>query len=158
MMISKNRHTRFKPARLLCLATGMLLLFGSSVYGQGAFIPQPSVTLPAALDRVLRDYEQAWAAGEAARLAALFVEDGYVPSDAGWIRGHKAIEAKYSYAGGDLQLRAIHYATEGDVGFIIGAYGYAPDAAVDRGNFVLALRRSPEGKWLIVADLDKTNR
>ena len=38
----------------------------------------PSVTLPPELDRVLRDYETAWAAKDAARLAKLFAEDGYV--------------------------------------------------------------------------------
>mgnify|MGYP006148377467 CR=1 FL=1 len=32
----------------------------------------PSVTLPPELDRVLRDYERNWAAGDEAALAALF--------------------------------------------------------------------------------------
>jgi hypothetical protein len=42
----------------------------------------PSVTLPPELDRVLRDYETAWTAKDAARLAKLFAEDGYVlPAD-----------------------------------------------------------------------------
>src|SRR5688572_10747688 len=38
----------------------------------------PSVALPAALDRVLRDYERAWRANDAPALAALFAEDGFV--------------------------------------------------------------------------------
>jgi hypothetical protein len=37
--------------------------------------PLPSVTLPPELDRVLRDYEKAWQARDAAGLAALFAED-----------------------------------------------------------------------------------
>ena len=40
----------------------------------------PSVVLPAELDRVLRDYERGWRARDAAALAALFTEDGYVHS------------------------------------------------------------------------------
>lgn len=41
---------------------------------------EPSVTLPPELARVLTDYENAWKAGNAATLASLFAEDGYVLS------------------------------------------------------------------------------
>jgi hypothetical protein len=46
------------------------------------------------------------------------------------------------------------------MGYIIGAYNYGEtsDGRKDRGNFVLVLRRQPGGNWLIVADIDKTNR
>ena len=118
-----------------------------------------SVELPAPLERVLRDYEQAWKSGDAVALAALFTAGGFVHSDAGWIKGHEAIENKYQNAGGDLRLRAIDFAMNGDVAFIVGAYGYGENAATqDRGNFVLALRKSSSDRWLIVADLDKSNR
>ena len=40
--------------------------------------PLPSVTLPPELARVLTDYEKAWGAKDAAALAALFAEDGFV--------------------------------------------------------------------------------
>lgn len=143
-------------ALFLC---SFLLLAQPLVAQESAFSPQPSVELPAALDRVLRDYEMAWENGAADALAALFTPEGYVPSDAGWIQGRERIANKYKNAGGDLRLRAIDYAMAGDVGFIVGAYGYGASAAeVDRGNFVLALRKSEAGKWLIVADLDKSNR
>ena len=145
--------------RFVIILSVVLYFMILPAHAQNGFTPQASITLPAELDRILRDYEKAWTGGEAAKLASLFVDDGYVPTNAGWIRGHKKIMEKYAETGGDLQLRAINYATEGQVGFIVGAYGYGPDAATrDRGNFVLALRRSPEGKWLIVADLDKANR
>lgn len=125
----------------------------------GAFVRQPSVTLPAELDRVLRDYETAWENNDEDILASLFTEDGYVPSESGWLHGRDMIRSKYRHTGGDLRLRAIDFAMSGDVGFIIGAYGYGEAAAeIDRGNFVLALKKSVPGKWLIVADLDKTNR
>lgn len=119
----------------------------------------PSVELPAELDRVLRDYERAWEAGDAAALAALFTPDGFVSNQGGWIRGTEAIRREYVRAGGPLRLRALAHAVAGDTGWIVGAYGYGPTAGdVDNGKFVLALRRGAEGRWLIAADLDNTNR
>ena len=117
----------------------------------------PSVTLPPALDRVLRDYEKAWQAKDAAGLAALFAEDGFVlASGRPPVRGRDAIRAAYTGAGGPLALRALAYATDGPVGYIIGAFG--PVAGEDRGKFVLTLRRDPAGRWLITADMDSSNQ
>jgi hypothetical protein len=60
-------------------ATSLLLVAGS--WAQAPEPPQlPSVTLPAALARVLTDYETAWQNKDAAGLAALFAEDGFVLS------------------------------------------------------------------------------
>ena len=73
--------------------------------------PLPSVALPAALDRVLRDYERAWIARDAKALAALFTPDGLLmrPGFAP-VRGTAAIEVAYQGAGGPLALRAFAYA------------------------------------------------
>lgn len=115
----------------------------------------PSIVLPPELERVLRDYERAWSAGDEEALVALFTPDGFVRGEAGWIRGTAAIEARYANASGDLRLRALAFAQGETAGYIIGAYGYGAAAAVsDRGSFVLALRRGPSGRWLIAADLD----
>jgi hypothetical protein len=52
----------------------------------------PSVTLPPALDRVLRDYERHWAANNLVELAKLFTEDGFVmQSGKTAVRGRAAI-------------------------------------------------------------------
>jgi len=119
----------------------------------------PSITLPAELDRFLKDYERAWKAGDEAGLASLFTEDGFVPTGQGWVRGRDAIRATYAKAGGGLQLRALAFAVQDTVGYIIGAYGYGDVAPVpDRGKFVLALRRARGGPWLIAADIDQSNR
>lgn len=119
----------------------------------------PSIALPAELDRVLRDYARAWAAGDADALALLFTDDGHVSNAAGWVRGRPAIRSQYANAGGDLRLRALSYAIDGSVAWIIGAYGYGDAAAEsDRGKFVLALRRGDDGRWLIAGDLDNANR
>ena len=122
--------------------------------------PQPSITLPAELNRVLRDYERLWRAGDAAGLAAIFTEDGFVPGRTGWWRGRDAIKGAYQSASGELNLRALAFATGDTVGYIIGAFRYGADAnAPDNGKFVLALRRaSRTGPWLIAADLDSANR
>lgn len=122
-----------------------------------AVAPLPSVTLPPALDRVLRDYEKAWIGRDPAGLAALFTEDGMTMSNFRPARrGHGAIREGYANAGGALALRAVAFAVDDTVGYIIGAYGRAPGAA-DEGKFVLALRRAPNGPWRIAADIDNSN-
>ena len=145
---------------LMVLLAGSILGTGTAL-AQDAVEPLPSVALPPEFDRVLRDYERAWEAGDADALAGLFTEDGFVPTGAGWVRGREAIRETYARAGGALRLRALAYAVQDTVGYIVGAYRYADDPATptaDRGKFVLALRRSPGGPWRIAADLDNTNR
>jgi uncharacterized protein (TIGR02246 family) len=118
----------------------------------------PSVTLPSALDRVLRDYEGAWRARDAAGLAKLFTEDGFVLSGGRPpVRGRAAVEARYTGAGGPLHLRAVAFAVDDTVGYIIGTYGATPEAIND-GKFTLTLRRAPGGRWLIASDMDNPNQ
>lgn len=118
----------------------------------------PSIQLPPEVDRVLRDYERAWQARDPAALASLFAEDGFVLSNGRPpVRGREAIRARYEGSGGPLALRALAYATEGPVGYVIGVY--APGAGRDdTGKFVLALRRGAGGRWLIAADMDNSNQ
>jgi ketosteroid isomerase-like protein len=118
----------------------------------------PSVTLPNALDRVLRDYEREWQARSAEGLAALFVEDGFVlqPGHPP-VRGRSGIVGAYRGAGGGLALRALAFSTADTVGYIIGAYAAEPGAP-DIGKFILVLSRSPGGTWRILADMDNGNR
>lgn len=118
----------------------------------------PSVTLPPELDQVLRDYERAWRAGDAAALAALFAEDGFIlQSNRPPVRGRKAIQATYEGgSGGPLRLRALAFHTEATTGYIVGAYGYG-DGPGDIGKFTLTLRRTPGQPWLIFSDMDNQN-
>lgn len=114
--------------------------------------------LPPDLDRVLRDYERAWRAGDAKGIAALFTEDGvllqnYRPP----IRGRAAIQAVYEgEQGSPLRLRAIAYAASDTVGYIVGGYRYG-DAARDMGKFTLTLERTRGQPWLISSDMDSMN-
>ena len=121
-----------------------------------AEVAPPPVTLPPALDRVLRDYEAAWRDGDGARLAALFTEDGFaVQSGSPMARGRAAIASNITGPGGALQLTAYAYSVSDSVGYIVGGYGY-PQTSGPGGRFVLALRLGTEGRWLIAADLDNT--
>jgi ketosteroid isomerase-like protein len=117
----------------------------------------PSIPLPPELARVLTDYETAWRNKDAAALAELFAEDGFVlSSGVPPVRGRAQIEEHYTGSGGPLSLRALAYATEGSLGYIIG--GYAREAGeVDVGKFTLTLRKGSDGRWLIVSDMDNGN-
>ena len=117
----------------------------------------PSVTLPAELARVLTDYEDAWKKRDAAALAQLFAEDGFVLGNGSPpVRGRAAIEKAYTGSGGPLALRAFAYATEGNVGYILGGYSGEPGKP-DDGKFTLTLRKE-NGRWMIVSDMDNSNR
>ena len=140
---------------LLILA--VLAAASSTLVAQDPAPPaQPSVQLPPALDRVLRDYETRFRMG-GDTLAALFSADGFVlPNGRPPVRGRANIAQFYGQAGGPLTLRAIAYATEGDVGYIIGGYRFGTDTT-DTGKFTLTLRRTSGGRWLIYSDMDNGN-
>jgi ketosteroid isomerase-like protein len=117
----------------------------------------PSVPLPAELARVLTDYEAAWRRKDAHALAVLFAEDGFVlSSGVPAVRGRAAIEKHYTGQGGPLALRAFAYSTEGPVGYILGGFARQKGGA-DIGKFTLTLRRSKDGPWLIMSDMDNGN-
>jgi ketosteroid isomerase-like protein len=119
--------------------------------------PMPSVSLPDPLARVLADYEAAWSSKDASALASLFAEDGFVlPNGASPVRGRARIQQHYLGQGGPLSLRALAFATEGPVGYIIGAYA-RDKGGPDVGKFTLTLRREADGRWLIVSDMDNGN-
>jgi len=117
-----------------------------------------SVALPPDLARVLTDYEAGWKAGDAAALSRLFAEDGFVlPEGQPPVKGRAAIQKLYTSRGAPLSLRAFAYATHGDVGYIIGGYAAKPGMP-DFGKFTLTLRKGVDGRWLIVSDMDNSNR
>lgn len=144
-----------------------IVLAGASAgagIGAGAQAPQanadaqapPAISLPPAFDRVLRDYEAAWRAGDGRRLSELFTEDGFaVQSGSPIRRGRAAIASGLTKPGGTLQLTAYAYSSSGNVGYIVGGYRY-PTTVGAGGRFVLALRSDPDGRWLIAADLDNS--
>jgi ketosteroid isomerase-like protein len=151
-----------KASPMLCalVASAMMALpLGAQVRPDTSAVTQlPSVELPRGLARVLTDYEVEWRRGGGA-VAQLFTEDGLVLSSGRPpIRGRTAIAEHYGKGGGGpLSLRAIAFAAEGGVGYIIGAYT-TERGAPDIGKFTLTLRRRPDGRWMIVSDMDNLNR
>ena len=139
---------------------GLLLLIlsaGSLLAQQSSQSADVSVTLPPELARVLTDYEAGWKAGDAAALSRLFAEDGFVlPEGRSPVRGRAAIQKLYAGPGAPLSLRAFAYATQGDVGYIIGGYN-SESGKPDEGKFTLTLRKGRDGRWLIVSDMDNSN-
>ncbi|MCD9031017.1 nuclear transport factor 2 family protein [Luteimonas sp. Y-2-2-4F] len=133
-------------------------LLGQNVPGPATSTELPEVALPPELDRVLRDYERAWRAADASALASLFAEDGFVlQGNRPPIRGRPAIQAAYEgQGGGSLRLRALAFAAEDTIAYIVGGYGYG-DAPGDAGKFTLTLRRAPGAPWLIFSDMDNPN-
>lgn len=143
-----------KAVRTLVLMT---LLMASPLAAQETPAAEPSVTLPPELARVLTDYEAAWSKKDAAALAALFAEDGFVlPNGRPPVRGRVAIQKHYTGQGWPLSLRAIAYATEGGVGYILGGYTDGVGKP-DIGKFTLTLKKGQDGKWLILSDMDNSN-
>ena len=135
----------------------LVLGSGSSAAPSAERFQDPTVTLPAALARVLTDYEAAWRAKDAVALAALFTEDGFVlSSGTPPVRGRAAIAKHYSGAGGPLALRALAFATEGSIGYIIGGFA-RQEGQPDIGKFTLTLRKDQDGRWLIMSDMDNGN-
>ncbi|NNE68940.1 MAG: SgcJ/EcaC family oxidoreductase [Rhodothermales bacterium] len=141
--------------RLVALAL-LLTVATTSAFGQSG-VPD-HITLPDELDRVLRDYEQGWRAGDAEALAGLFTPDGFIlrPGHPP-VRGREHIEEAYGSAGGSLILAAYDYAVEDSVGFIIGGFRYQEDQP-DSGKYTLTLRKLEDGKWYIASDMDNGNR
>ena len=95
------------------LILSLLVMLPSLAIAQGTNAPPaplPSIVLPPELDRVLRDYERGWRAGDEKALADLFTEDGFVPWSGGWVRGRDGIRRNYQNSQGDLHLRAVAYA------------------------------------------------
>ena len=143
-------------------ALGLMLvlepLFAQSLPEPAKVMELPDAALPPDLDRVLRDYERAWRAGDAKAIAALFTEDGILlQNNRSPIRGRPAIQAVYEGdRGSPLRLRAIAYAAEDTVGYIVGGYRYG-DAPHDMGKFTITLQRGLGKPWLISSDMDSMN-
>jgi len=115
----KTSSFRFGSVALLC---GLLAAPAASTQ-EPAPAQLPSVELPAPLARVLTDYESAWQARDASALAALFADDGFLLSTGRPpVRGRNAIRERYAGCGGPLSLRAMAYAAEGGLGYIIGGF------------------------------------
>lgn len=141
--------------KLLCTILCSMLTLSAAVAQTST---PASITLPPDLERVLRDYEKAWSANDLAGLAKLFTSDGMaLPSGQMPAQGDDSIRKAYAKgAGSPLSLRAFGHGGSGDMAYVLGGFSGGADKP-EFGKFVLVLRRV-EGRWLIVADMDNSNR
>jgi len=134
-----------------------LVVMISSAVAEDRVLP-PAVRLPPELARVLTEYEAGWRAGDGAALARLFDEEGFVlPNGDAPVQGRAAIERYYKGPGSPLVLRAFSFATHGSVGYILGGFS-KQEGQPDIGKFTLTLRKTSDGRWLIVSGMDNGNR
>jgi ketosteroid isomerase-like protein len=146
---------------VLCLAAALSVRsIVSATAGRGAASGRhaadslPTVTLPPELDRVLRDYERHWASGDEAGLAALFAKDALLlPSGFAAAQGREGIRRAYEDVIVPVHLRALAYAADDSVGYVAGAYRFDP-METETGKFILALRRTAGGPWMISAGIE----
>ena len=157
MTARKTKRSVMMFHRMWLLAACVVAATSGGVQTATQAPAQSSITLPPDLDRVLRDYEVAWQKRDAAALAGLFTEDGFVLSgNTDPVRGRGQIQKHYTGQGGPLALRAFAFAVDGSIGYIIGGYARQKDEP-DAGKFTLTLRKNAEGRWLIVSDMDNGN-
>lgn len=157
--MQRSLTSRSLPAATIAGLLTALLTAGFSYVHQAADRPWrgDNSDLPREFDQALRGYETAWRAKDASALAKLFAEDGFVlPNGNAPVRGRAQIEKHYAGAGGPLHLRAMHWAREGRVGYIIGEYAGTPDFA-NPGKFTLTMMRGDDERWLIMSDMDNSN-
>ena len=142
-----------KAPLLVAIVSGLLAAAPAPALAQAP----SSMSVPPEVERVLRDYEKAWAANDVKGLAALFAEDGMaLPSNQAPARGREDIAKAYSGGGGQpTDLRVLDYRASGDLAYIVGGYGPAGQNK-DVGKFVLVLRKI-DGRWLIAADIESAN-
>lgn len=77
----------------------------------------------------------------------------------GWVRGQGGLREALQRTSSALRTEAVAYEVNEAVVYIVGAYGYGTNPQVpDRGMYILTLRRAPNGRWLIAADLDGSFR
>ena len=132
----------------------IVLLFFVFCAAQAASPPE----MPEEFTQILRKYESAWAKKDAKALAALFIEDGFaLPNKHAPVRGRENIREFYQGQGGELHLRALHYASDGNAGYIIGVYSLS-ETGPEIGKFTLTMHKNKDGDWLIVSDMDNPNQ
>jgi ketosteroid isomerase-like protein len=106
------------------------------------------------LRRIPEDWIRFYNAGDAARVAALYTEDGYYLSAHILAHGRPAIQAYWERgikAGGHIDfIKPLTLYYTGDLAYCAGTY-QATNAGVTVDGRILIVLRKVNGKWLITA-------
>ena len=147
-----------RPTTLLAPLVGLSLAVAAAAqFPPAPAAPEPSVALPPPLERVLRDYESAWQRKDAAALAALFAEDGFVLSSGNPpVRGRAAIERHYSGERRTARAARARLLDRGRDRLHPGRLRAARGRRRRRQVHAHAAARCG-GRWWIVSDMDNGN-
>jgi ketosteroid isomerase-like protein len=116
--------------------------------------PQGMSADEAAIRKIPEDWIRLYNAGNAAKVAALYMEDGYYLSAHIMAHGRRAIQAYWERgieAGGHIDfinLLTLYYV--GDLAYCAGTY-QATNAGVTVDGRILIVLRKISGKWLMAA-------
>lgn len=119
---------------------------------------------PDTANEILRRYADAFNNRSASDLAALYAEDAcLLPPGRPLIRGRREIERDWrrlrAFERGTLRLPSVVSRDFGETtGYLVGYFSYGSFRESDRApaadaKFVLCVKRTPEGEWLIAADI-----
>lgn len=101
-------------------------------------------------------WENAFAAGDVAGVAALYTEDArLMPPNAAMIQGREGVASTFDGMKGlEIDLDATETATSGDIGYRVGTYVLrtADGSPVDNGKFIETWRKVG-GQWMITNDI-----
>jgi len=141
------------------------LLFAALLMASPVVTPQTVATKPevregqmssdeAALRQVSEDWIKFYNAGDAAKVAALYVEDGYYLSAHILAHGRQAIQAYWERgikAGGHIDfIKPMTLYYTGDLAYCAGTY-QATNAGVTVDGRILIVLRKVDGRWLMAA-------
>ena len=107
-----------------------------------------------AMGNIAQEWKNAYNRGDAAKVAALYTEDGYYLSAHILAHGREAIEAYWRRgiaAGGHIDfIKPLTIFRSGDLGYTVGVY-QATNAGVTVDGRILIVLRKINGRWLIAA-------
>jgi uncharacterized protein (TIGR02246 family) len=125
--------------------------------GCGGRSPALDATSRGAIEATVNRYVAASNQGDAEALAELYADDALLlPPDHEPIHGREAI-VEFWRQGTDegLAVSTLRLEVNGDVAYLVGRYRLPPteEESADSGQYVLCLKRQPDGAWKLTADI-----
>jgi uncharacterized protein (TIGR02246 family) len=141
-------HSGFRP---------FLGLLAAGLAGCAGRPPVPDAASRGAIEATVDRYVAASNEGDAEALAELYADDALLlPPDHEPIHGREAI-VEFWRQGTDegLEVSTLRLEVDGDVAYLVGRYRLPPteEEAADSGQYVLCLKRQPDGAWRLTADI-----
>jgi uncharacterized protein (TIGR02246 family) len=132
-------------------------LLAAFLAGCGGGPDAPDSASRGAVEATVDRYVAASNEGDAETLTSLYADDAVLlPPDQEPILGREAI-GEFWRQGTDtgLQVSTLRLEVDGSVAYLVGRYHLPPTDAeeADSGQYVLCLKRQPDGVWKLTADI-----